>query len=71
MIFKCCCITVDSACNAAGLGFSGYDKLGYAQWDLVSAVDIFAVEASGLYCQLRSVKLICLLRSLAQMLEQE
>ena len=36
--------TADSACNAAGLGFSGYSKLGYAQWDLVTGVDVIAIE---------------------------
>ena len=40
------CCAVDSACNAAGLGFAGYNKLGYAEWNLVSGVDIFAFEVS-------------------------
>ena len=35
---------VDSACNAAGLGFNGYNQLGYARWDLVTGVDIWAFE---------------------------
>ena len=39
-------VTADSACNAAGLGFSGYDKFGHPQWDLVSSVDIIAIEVS-------------------------
>jgi len=34
----------DSGCNAAGLGFSGYNKLGYAQWDLASGMDVFGIE---------------------------
>lgn len=34
----------DSGCNAAGLGFSGYNKLGYAQWDIASGMDVFAIE---------------------------
>lgn len=42
------CVTADSACNAAGLGFSGYSKLGYAQWDLVTGVEIITIEASSL-----------------------
>ena len=37
---------VDSASNAAGLGFAGYNKLGYAEWNLVSGADIFAFEVS-------------------------
>ena len=37
-------VLVDSACNAAGLGFNGYNELGYARWDLVTGVDIFAFE---------------------------
>lgn len=45
MILNCCLhCAVDSACNAAGLGFSGYNKLGYAEWNLVSSVDVFAFE---------------------------
>ncbi|XP_065897964.1 lysophospholipid acyltransferase 2-like isoform X2 [Dysidea avara] len=37
-------LMMDSACNAAGLGFNGYNELGYARWDLVTGVDIFAFE---------------------------
>jgi len=52
MVFKLyyyniCCI-VDSVCNSAGLGFNGYNKLGYAQWDLVSGMDIWAFEVRNL-----------------------
>ena len=42
----CSTMIADSACNAAGLGFSGYNKLGYAQWDLVTGVDVIAIEVS-------------------------
>ncbi|XP_065897967.1 lysophospholipid acyltransferase 6-like isoform X2 [Dysidea avara] len=37
-------IMSDSGCNAAGLGFSGYNKLGYAQWDIASGMDVFGIE---------------------------
>ncbi|XP_065897965.1 lysophospholipid acyltransferase 6-like [Dysidea avara] len=37
-------LIVDSVCNSAGLGFNGYNKLGYAQWDLVTGMDIWAFE---------------------------
>ena len=44
-----CCIhcTVDSACNAAGLGFAWYNKLGHAEWNLVSGVDILPLRLAG------------------------
>lgn len=37
-------LIIDCACNAAGLGFAGYNNLGYAQWNLISGVDVFAFE---------------------------
>jgi len=35
---------VDGICNSAGFGYNGYNQLGYAQWDLVTGVDIWAFE---------------------------
>ena len=43
------CSAVDSACNAAGLGFNGYNELGYARWDLVTGVDIVGFEVQQTY----------------------
>lgn len=34
----------EGADNVAGLGFSGYDKSGRAKWDLVTNVDVLALE---------------------------
>ena len=34
----------ESISNAAGLGFSGYDSVGNAQWDLATNVHILDVE---------------------------
>lgn len=36
--------TAESICNAAGLGFCGYDNRGNAKWDLVKNGDPLAVE---------------------------
>ena len=40
-------ILCDSINNAAGLGFSGYDELGRAQWDIAANMHVWTVE-SGL-----------------------
>jgi hypothetical protein len=34
----------DMVSNASGLGFIGYDENGQAKWDLVTGVNIFALE---------------------------
>ena len=36
--------TAESICNAAGLGFCGYDAQGNAKWDLVKNGDPIGVE---------------------------
>ncbi|XP_049773734.1 lysophospholipid acyltransferase 6 isoform X1 [Schistocerca cancellata] len=37
-------LLADAICNAAGLGFNGYDKDGNPHWDLISNVDILKFE---------------------------
>lgn len=34
----------DAVNNASGLGFNGYDKDGEAKWDLVTNIDVIAIE---------------------------
>lgn len=34
----------DAICNNSGLGFTGYDDKGQAQWDMTSNVDILKFE---------------------------
>ena len=38
------CFLADAICNTAGLGFRGYDKMGTAQWDLVTNVKPLSLE---------------------------
>ena len=37
-------VIADLAGNASGLGFNGYDENGQAKWNLVSGVNIVAIE---------------------------
>lgn len=36
--------TVESICNAGGLGFNGFTKDGHENWDLMQMVDIVTIE---------------------------
>ena len=37
-------VLADAVNNASGFGFNGYDANGKAKWDLVTNVNIFALE---------------------------
>lgn len=39
----------DAICNSSGLGFSGYDERGNANWDLISNVDVWKFEVQYTY----------------------
>ena len=34
----------DAVNNASGFGFNGYDEKGEPKWDLLTNIDIFAIE---------------------------
>ena len=36
--------TAEAACNASGLGFTGYNEKGVAQWDMVTGMNVIGVE---------------------------
>jgi len=40
----------DAICNSSGLGFSGYDEQGNANWDLISNVDVWKFEVKHICC---------------------
>lgn len=39
-------VLADLAGNASGLGFNGFDENGRSKWNLVSGVNILAIEVS-------------------------
>lgn len=45
----------DGVCNAAGLGFNGYDENGKPKWNLVSNINIIAIEVRDSYKHFQTV----------------
>lgn len=39
-------LLADAICNNSGLGFTGYDKDGNANWDLISNINVLGFEVS-------------------------
>lgn len=42
-------LLADAIANNSGLGFTGYDKDGNANWDLISNINVFGFEVSTLW----------------------
>lgn len=40
-------LLADAICNNSGLGFTGYDKDGNANWDLISNINVLGFEVSS------------------------